>query len=97
MIRMTREEAAQYLRANYKFGSKRTLDKLATMGGGPEYQKAGPRAIYTDEALDRYALAKIGPPQLSTAENATPTPPPRDGSRPRGRPSKREARASEAG
>ena len=66
------------------------LDKLATTGGGPEYHIGAGRALYTTLALDEYAQAKIGPAQRST-ENSRPTPPPRTGSRPRGRPFKHPA------
>lgn len=82
----TRTEAGGYLKDKYKFGSKKSLDHLASVGGGPEFHKTGHRALYTDEALDKWALSKIGPPQTSTAENVIPTPPPGAGSRPRGRP-----------
>ena len=95
--RLTRAEAGKYLRDTYRFGSKRTLDYYATMGGGPEYEKAGYRALYTISVLDRWAKSRIGPPQTTTAENVNPTPPPRDGSRPRGRPSNREREALEIG
>jgi hypothetical protein len=78
--------AGAFLKAKYGIGSKKSLDKLATVGGGPKFHKAGPARLYTPEALDEYALAKIGPPQSSTAENVRPTPPALDPDRPRGRP-----------
>jgi hypothetical protein len=86
MAYRTRTEAGGILKTKYKIGSKKTLEHLASVGGGPEFHKAGPRVLYTDEALDKWALSKIGPPQASTAENVIPTPPPGPGSRPRGRP-----------
>jgi hypothetical protein len=89
MVRyMPRREAGQYLKDKYGFGSKKSLDKFAWGGGGPEFHKAGARTLYTPEALDAWALSRIGPPQTSTAENASPATPPRDGARPRGRPRK---------
>ena len=39
---MSRRDAGAYLKGKYGFSSKKTLDKLATVGGGPEYHKAGP-------------------------------------------------------
>jgi hypothetical protein len=88
MLWMGRRASGDYLKQKYGFGSKRTLDKLAVVGGGPEYHKPGSRAIYSDEALDAYALRKLGEPQQSTAENSRPISPPGEGKRPRGRPCK---------
>jgi hypothetical protein len=83
--------AGDFLKENFGFGSKKTLDKLATVGGGPEYHKAGHVRIYTPEALTKWARAKIGQPQTSTAQNARPEPAARDPGRPRGRPRKADA------
>ena len=80
--------AGAYLKEKYGFGSKKALDVLAVRGGGPKFHKAGPARLYTIEALDEYAKAKIGPAQSSTAENDHPTPPALDPDRPRGRPRK---------
>jgi len=80
--------AGEYSKRRYGFGSKKLLDKLATVGGGPEFHKAGHARLYTEEAIDEWALARIGPPQRTTAENPRPTPPSRDPTRPRGRPRK---------
>ena len=46
-----------------------TLQKLACLGGGPEYQIFGNRAVYTEENLDRWAEAKLSRPRRSTSEN----------------------------
>ena len=78
--------AGAYLEEKYGFGSKRSLDKLATVGGGPRFFKAGAARLYTIETLDEFASAKIGKAQASTAENVRPTPPAHDPDRPRGRP-----------
>ena len=80
--------AAAYLKAKFGIGSKKSLDKYATVGGGPEFHKADRARLYTPEALDAWALAKIGPPQSSTAENIRPAAPAHDPDRPRGRPRK---------
>lgn len=87
-------QAGAYLRENYGIGSKKALDVLAVRGGGPEFHKAGRARLYTPEALDAYAKARIGPAQSSTAENARPEPP-RDPDRPRGRPRRVAAGAEE--
>jgi hypothetical protein len=65
---LRRKDAAAYLRAKYGFGSASTLAKLAMTGDGPEYQKAGPISLYTREALDAWAMNKIGKPVRSTSE-----------------------------
>lgn len=85
---MRSPEAGAYLKANYGFGSKKSLDKYATVGGGPQFHKAGHARVYAVEALDAWAKARLGVPQSSTAENVRPTPPARDSDRPRGRPRK---------
>jgi hypothetical protein len=65
---LRRKAAGQYLRGKYGFGSERTLAKLACVGGGPEFRKAGPIVLYEPEKLDYWALAQIGKPQLSTSD-----------------------------
>jgi len=49
---LDRAEAAEYLtERGFKF-KKGTLQKLATIGGGPAYARFGNRALYTPENLD---------------------------------------------
>jgi hypothetical protein len=68
---MRRSAAASYLRGRYGHGSEKTLAKLACLGGGPEFHKAGERVVlYTREALDTWALARISRPLKSTSEAA---------------------------
>ena len=67
---MRRREAASYLRERYGFGAERTLAKGAVTGDTPEFHKAGRLVLYTREALDTWALAKIGAPQRSTSDAA---------------------------
>lgn len=65
----TREQASEYLRA--RFGIPRspaTLAKLAVIGGGPRFHKAGRRALYPREALDAWARALLGETIGSTSE-----------------------------
>jgi hypothetical protein len=66
---LRRNDAGEYLRKHHGRGSGRTLAKLASVGGGPEYQRAGRLVIYSVPKLDEWALAQLGPPQRSTAEN----------------------------
>jgi hypothetical protein len=63
-----RADAGSYLRERYGFCSPKTLAKLATVGGSPEYQKCGRTVLYTVEALDNWAQSRIGPPLRSTSE-----------------------------
>lgn len=65
---LRRKAAGEYLKSRYGFGSERTLAKLACIGGGPEFRKAGAAALYEPEKLDEWALAKIGAPQKSTSD-----------------------------
>ena len=63
-----RKQAGEYLQAKYGFGAEKTLAKLAVIGGGPEYRMAGRFPVYTIEALDNWALGKIGAPVRNTSE-----------------------------
>jgi hypothetical protein len=70
-IFMRRSAAASYLKGRYGHGSEKTLAKLACLGGGPEFHKAGERVVlYTREALDTWALKRISGPLKSTSEAA---------------------------
>jgi hypothetical protein len=68
---LRRRAAGEYLKAKYGFGSEKTLAKLACLGGGPEFRKAGPTALYEPAALDVWALSKIGPAQKSTSDRGS--------------------------
>lgn len=64
---LRREEAAQYLQNRVHAYTAKTLAKLATVGGGPEFQKLGRFPVYTAEALDKWLASKTGPVVSSTA------------------------------
>jgi hypothetical protein len=64
---LRRKAAGEYLKTKFGFGSEKTLAKLACIGGGPEFCKAGPVVLYEPARLDEWALAKIGAPQKSTS------------------------------
>lgn len=64
---LRRDEAANYLKAHFRFGAKKTLDKLATVGGGPAFHKVGNVTLYERAELDRWAMEKLGQPVTSTA------------------------------
>ncbi|MGO9768998.1 MAG: hypothetical protein ACLPSW_05470 [Roseiarcus sp.] len=65
---LRRKDAADYLIKTYGFGAERTLAKGVVTGDTSEYRKAGRIVLYTREALDKWALAKIGEPQRSTSD-----------------------------
>jgi hypothetical protein len=66
---LRRSEAAEYVSGRYGFPcSRQWLAKLAVIGGGPVFRKAGRYPVYEPSELDRWAEARIGPPQRSTSE-----------------------------
>jgi hypothetical protein len=73
---LRRRAAGQYLKDRFGFGSEKTLAKLASVGGGPEFRRVGTGphapAIYEPEVLDAWALAQIGQPLRSTADGPRP-------------------------
>jgi hypothetical protein len=66
---LRRSDAAAYVTEEYGFPcSRQWLAKLAVIGGGPVFRKAGRYPVYEPSELDRWAEARIGPPQSSTSE-----------------------------
>ncbi len=69
----SRKAASAYLFEVW--GLKRSpnyLAKLAVIGGGPAFRKAGRDPLYTTEDLDNWAAELIGPRVRSTSELPTP-------------------------
>ena len=64
-----RREAAEYLTAKGLPTSWRTLQKLATVGGGPRYRIFGRIAVYTTRTLTT-RHEKLSAPRYSTSEAA---------------------------
>ena len=67
--RLRRTEVPQYLQT--KFGipvAKKTLDKMASVGGGPRMQYAGRVPLYHVDDLDAWAKARLSKPVASTSE-----------------------------
>lgn len=65
---LRRADAANYVRMTWGFPcSAKWLAKLAVVGGGPTYRKAGRFPIYTSVDLDTWAEARIGTPRRSTS------------------------------
>jgi hypothetical protein len=67
---MTRFEAAQYITDHWFPCSPKTLAKLAVVGGGPPFRKAGRVPLYSETSVDAWAASKIGPLVHSTTELA---------------------------
>lgn len=66
---LRRKQAGEYLQSKFGFGSPRTLAKLATVGGGPAYFKAGAKTVvYEPAALDAWAESQIGGACHSTSD-----------------------------
>jgi hypothetical protein len=70
---LCRKAAGGYLKDKYGFGSERTLAKLACLGGGPEFRKAGSTVLYEPAKLDEWAISKVGQPQRSTSDTVIDT------------------------
>lgn len=63
-----RKEAARYVRETWGLPcSPAWLAKLAVVGGGPIFRKAGRFPIYADADLDYWAEKRIGARRSSTA------------------------------
>lgn len=67
--RLRRDEASSYLEiAHGIILSPATLATMATRGGGPGFQKMNRTPLYPREALDAWAIEKLGPLRMSTSE-----------------------------
>lgn len=65
---LRREQAAAYLQERCGAYTAQTLAKLACVGGGPPFRKAGPFPLYTAEDLDAWLAERMSPPVRSTSE-----------------------------
>ena len=66
---LRRKDAAKYLQdVHGQKYSPKTLAKLAVVGGGPAYRKAGKFPLYEPDDLDEWALAKLSPKVRSSSE-----------------------------
>jgi hypothetical protein len=67
--RLRRWEAAQYLAMVHGLQvAPATLAKYASVGGGPQFQRAGRIPLYTIAALDGWAIDRLGPLVSSTSD-----------------------------
>jgi hypothetical protein len=70
---LRRKAASDYLRETW--GLERapsTLAKLAVIGGGPTFRRAGRIPLYTSDDLDEWAISLLSPPMRSTSDTASP-------------------------
>jgi hypothetical protein len=69
--KLSRVEAAQYLLLQHGLTiAASTLAKLASVGGGPPFHKAGPSPLYPKNALDAWATQRLGRLRSSTSDNS---------------------------
>ncbi|WP_244913936.1 hypothetical protein, partial [Methylobacterium frigidaeris] len=67
--RLRRWEASQYLLDEHGIEpAPATLAKLACVGGGPPFQKAGRVPLYPVDLLDEWAVTRLGAVVRSTSE-----------------------------
>lgn len=65
---LSRASAAEFL-ANLGYPvAKTTLQKYATVGGGPKYRRFGNRALYQERDLLAWAEAKLSPPRSNSSD-----------------------------
>ena len=64
---LTRPAAANHLTGIGIPTSKNTLQKWATVGGGPVYKIFGNRALYQVADLDTWVAEKLSAPRRSTS------------------------------
>lgn len=67
---LTRIEASDYFKSRGVPVEKNTLQKYATIGGGPRYRLFGNRALYTEEDLDAWIESRMSAPRSNTSEAA---------------------------
>lgn len=66
-----RAEAAHYVRETWGMPcSSKWLAKLAVVGGGPIYRKAGRFPLYTAGDLDQWSESRLGTARRSTSVEA---------------------------
>jgi len=68
--KLTRKEIAALLTSKGYKTSPKFLAKLASTGGGPEYELYGNLAIYTPSKAIDWAVGRLSKPRHSTSEAA---------------------------
>jgi hypothetical protein len=68
-VPLRRKAAAEYIRdVHGQPCAAKTLARLAVVGGGPAYRKAGKFPLYSPDDLDAWALARLSPKVSSSFE-----------------------------
>jgi hypothetical protein len=58
------DDAVSYIKGQIGYSpSPATLDKMVTVGGGPDYVKFGRKRLYHPDALDRWIQQKLQEPK----------------------------------
>lgn len=70
MTYLSRREASKYLADRGFPVAYTTLQKYASVGGGPLYRTFGGRALYLPAELDEWAEARMSEPRTSTSDAA---------------------------
>jgi hypothetical protein len=64
-------ELSEHLKEKWRLKKgPRTLQQMRMDGGGPRFHRNGHTVIYDDEEADVWAIAQLGEPVSSTAEEA---------------------------
>ncbi len=69
-VYLDRGQAADYVTQQGLPLAKTTLQKFATVGGGPVYRRFGRRAVYLASDLDAWIASKLTAPRCSTSAAA---------------------------
>lgn len=69
-VYLDRREASEYVTRQGLPLAKTTLQKFATVGGGPVYRRFGRRAVYLASDLDAWIASKLTAPRRSTSAAA---------------------------
>lgn len=67
---MGRRDAAEYCTSKGLALAVATLEKFATIGGGPKFRKWGRKVVYAVPDLDAWIAQRLGPAVSSTSELA---------------------------
>lgn len=70
MQHLTRAQASEFLTSQGYPVARSTLQKYATVGGGPLYQRFGNRVLYTEANLLDWVKNKLSTPIVSTSEES---------------------------
>lgn len=70
---LRRKAASEYLHETHGLDrAPSTLAKLAVIGGGPVFRRAGRFPLYSTDDLDEWVASKLSPPMRSTSDVASP-------------------------